>query len=1167
MTITSPKCFSHGLIGALLMALVSPVWALTPIEVAKLTASDEQTIYNDQFGRSVAVNGDTALIGALTDPDKAWFGGASYLFTRSGGVWIEQAKLISSDAADFDLFGISVALDGDTALIGASGDAYVFVSNGGEWTEQAKLTASDGAEGDTFGRPVALDRDTALVGARCDDDHGYCSGSAYIFTGSGGDWIEQAKLTASDGAASDLFGEAVALEGDTALIGALGDDDNGSASGSAYVFTRSGGEWIEQAKLTGSDGAANHWFGRSVALDGDTALVGARCDDDHGYCSGSAYIFTGSGGDWIEQAKLTASDGETLDHFGSAVALDGHNALIGAYRANEESGSAYVFTRRDGKWIEQAKLTPSDGAAGDWFGVSVTLDGDNVLIGSSHDDDNGSDSGSAYLFSISGLFTVTIDIIPGAEFNRLNPNSNGLVDVAILTEGAFDALQLDPNTARFGPGEAAAEHYTVADVESDGNQDLVLHFSVQDTLIACGDTQATLTGVLYDGTEVTGMDAITTVGCLGDTVSEAESMVLSDGYSVESNADASGGQIIRGLVSSSYPARASTIFSGVAGSYDIAVSYFDELDGQSSLAFLLNGEMLDRWIADKDPRCRDCASPNARTRRTRVVATNVQLSPGDEIVLEGMGDYFEYARFDNITLSRVDLEAFEAEDMILDYGYVVAANADASGGQIIQLLETGGYPAQASSVFTGAAGAYDIEVSYFDELDGQSRLAFLLNGAMLDEWIADEDPRCRDCASPNARTLRTRVVARGVRLSPGDEIALQGAGDYYEYARFDNITLSRVGLETLEAEDMILDDGYVVEANADASGGQLIRRLDSGGYAATASTQYTGSAGAYDIAVSYFDEYDGMSSLAFLLNGEMLDQWIADEDPACRECASPNETTLRSRVVARNVRLSTGDEITLQGTGEHYEYARFDKITFHTLEPLPQSPVVFDDGGVHNIDYTIRAEEVHLKNGTTLNILAGANLQRLVNIGSALNVYDGKIDSIVGAGYGTSVNIYAGSIGSIDIDDPPGDITVEIDGGNIGSLNTWLPYLTISGGVFGDFHSKALWGKLTISGGTFLEKVYIIDDYAGYHIAISGGDFNEGFNVRAATVTSLVFYGELELVLLSDWVDEDRDRAYAEYSIEGTLRDGSPLSTTIFCSSLWRGMEGPCPGARIAVEP
>ena len=132
-------------------------------------------------------------------------------------------------------------------------------------------------------------------------------------------------------------------------------------------------------------------------------------------------------------------------------------------------------------------------------------------------------------------------------------------------------------------------------------------------------------------------------------------------------------------------------------------------------------------------------------------------------------------------------------------------------------------PATASARFAGSAGVYHIEVGYFDESDGRSSLAFLLNGELLDQWIADEDPACRDCASPNERTLRTRVVARGIPLSLGDELALQGTGDYYEYARFDNIAVSPAGLNTLEAEDMTLDDGFVVEANAAASGGQIIR--------------------------------------------------------------------------------------------------------------------------------------------------------------------------------------------------------------------------------------------------------------------------------------------------------------------------------------------------------
>ncbi len=960
MKITSVKHLSRGLVSALLMALVSPAWALTPIEVAKLIASDGGPY--DNFGYSVAVDGDTALIGARVSGDggPAVRIGLAYVFTRTAGVWTEQAKLTASNVVSDFFFGVSasVAVEGDTALIGTCGrdtcSAYVFIRSAGVWKQQANLTASDGSRDDDFGLSVAIDGDIALIGAHYDDDNGDDSGSVYVFTRSAGIWTEQAKLTASDAAPFDNFGEGVALDGETALIGATGDDDKGSRSGSVYVFTHSAGVWKEQAKLTASDGSRDDVFGLSVALDGDTALLGVQFDDDNGISSGSAYVFTRRAGVWAQQAKITQNDAVRLAGFGKSVALDGDTALIGASDGSILTGnndSAYIFTRNAGAWTQQAKLNASDSIGDKLFGGSVALDGDTALVGSryGYDVDNDIVSGGAvYVFSVITETIVTTDIKPGSETNNINPNSNGLVAVAILTGGEFDALQLDPDTAKFGPGEATVERYTVTDVDSDGDQDLLLHFRIQEAGIACADAQATLVGELYDGTEITGTDSITTVGCQGDALIEAEFMVLSDGYAVEANADASGGQIIRRRETGGYPAQASTVFAGAAGSYDIEVAYFDELDGQSSLAFLLNGAMLDQWITDEDPRCRDCASPNARTLRTRVVARGVRLSPGDEIALQGTGDYYEYARFDNITLSRVGLETLEAEDMILDDGYVVEANADASGGQIIRRRETGGYPAQASTVFAGAAGSYDIEVAYFDELDGQSSLAFLLSGAMLDQWIADEDPRCRDCASPNARTLRTRVVARGVRLSPGDEIALQGTGDYYEYARFDNITLSRVGLETLEAEDMILDDGYVVEANADASGGQIIRRRETGGYPAQASTVFAGAAGSYDIEVAYFDELDGQSSLAFLLSGAMLDQWIADEDPRCRDCASPNARTLRTRVVARGVRLSPGDEIALQGTGEHYEYARFDKITLAPVgvTTLEAEMMTLDDGFV-----------------------------------------------------------------------------------------------------------------------------------------------------------------------------------------------------------------------------
>ncbi len=282
-------------------------------------------------------------------------------------------------------------------------------------TEVAKLLANNGAARDYFGNSVALDGDTVLIGAWGDQDNGDDSGSAYVFTRSGSSWTEQAKLTAIEGAALDLFGNSVALFGDTALIGAWGDHDNGNNdSGSAYVFTRSGSSWTELAKLTASDGAADDWFGISVALDGDTAVVGAEQGRQGVFpISGAAYVFTRSGGSWTEQAKLLASDGTFGDGFGRSVALSGDTLVIGALERwdgggyPDLNGSAYIFTGSGSSWREQAKLTASDGVEGDNFGISVALGGDTAVIGAFGDDDGGNQSGSAYVFSLGLDFSTT----------------------------------------------------------------------------------------------------------------------------------------------------------------------------------------------------------------------------------------------------------------------------------------------------------------------------------------------------------------------------------------------------------------------------------------------------------------------------------------------------------------------------------------------------------------------------------------------------------------------------------------------------------------------------------------------------------------------------------------------------------------------------------------
>jgi hypothetical protein len=409
-------------IASVMLIVAMPTWSVSLIEVAKIFAADGGE--GDQFGYSVAVSGDTALIGVRFDDDDAngLESGSAYVFTRSGTTWSQQARLTASDGSDRDWFGVRVAIEGDTAVVPAdaddsdvngvdSGSVYVFTRSGTTWTQQAKLTASDGAAVDLFGYSVALSGDTVLIGARFDDDdgNGVDSGSVYVFTRYGTSWTQQAKLTAVDGEAGDEFGYSVALSGDTAVITANADDSDvgGVDSGSAYVFTRSGTDWSQQAKLTAADGAAGDLFGVRVALAGNTALIGARLDDDdvNGVDSGSAYVFTRSGDSWNQQAKLTAADGGAGDWFGYTVALADDTALIGAGNhdgANGvDSGSAFVFTRSGTAWTQKTTLIAADGKPGDQFGGKVAISGDTAVVGARLVDDvvRGVDSGSVYIFT------------------------------------------------------------------------------------------------------------------------------------------------------------------------------------------------------------------------------------------------------------------------------------------------------------------------------------------------------------------------------------------------------------------------------------------------------------------------------------------------------------------------------------------------------------------------------------------------------------------------------------------------------------------------------------------------------------------------------------------------------------------------------------------------
>jgi len=257
---------------------------------------------------------------------------------------------------------------------------------------ETKHLAPDGAAQDRFGNAVSIDGDVLVVGAYGDDDHGDWSGSVYVYRS---DTME-AKLTASDGAASDSFGYSVTISGDVVVVGATGNDDNGDASGSAYVFRYDGSEWIEEVNLLASDGADGDVFGGSVSVDGDAIAVGASGDD-------SVYVFRYDGSTWIEEAKLQASDGYWADSFASAVAISGDAVVVGAPGDNSDTGSAYVYRYDGSGWVEEDKLTAIDGDSSDRFGKSVSIDGDAVVIGAHHDEANGYKAGSAYVFRYNGF--------------------------------------------------------------------------------------------------------------------------------------------------------------------------------------------------------------------------------------------------------------------------------------------------------------------------------------------------------------------------------------------------------------------------------------------------------------------------------------------------------------------------------------------------------------------------------------------------------------------------------------------------------------------------------------------------------------------------------------------------------------------------------------------
>ncbi|MEM7203039.1 MAG: hypothetical protein AAF628_22455 [Planctomycetota bacterium] len=408
------------------------------LEVAKLQAGDQGIA--DRFGLAVALDGDRVLVGSpFDDTDGAPDAGSAYVFERDpGGAWIQVAKLQAIDPVGNDQFGDAVALSGDRAMIGAhlkdtaggsdAGLVYVFERDaGGVWRQVSTIVPTDGMPADLFGSSVALAGDRAVISAPLDDtSRGSNAGSAYVFERDGtGFWREDRKLEANDGAGTDQFGVAVALSGERVLIGA---HFHGAltVAGAAYVFERdSRGSWWQLAKIVQDEPRAFDEFGSAVALDGDDAFIGAPSANQLAVDAGAATVAT------LRGVTLRASDAATNDQLGSAAAIRGNHALLGApgvaVAGKARAGAAYVWERDgSGAWLETAKLNAMDTGIGDEFGRAVATDGGLALVGSPLDDvDEGADAGSAYVFvrDTSGTWSQQRKLQPsvpaeGDEFGR-----------------------------------------------------------------------------------------------------------------------------------------------------------------------------------------------------------------------------------------------------------------------------------------------------------------------------------------------------------------------------------------------------------------------------------------------------------------------------------------------------------------------------------------------------------------------------------------------------------------------------------------------------------------------------------------------------------------------------------------------------------------------------
>jgi len=385
----------------------------------KVTASNGMP--HDAFGQAIAISGSTALIGAV---DVNNWEGAIYVFSQDAGVWTEGQEFMADDGVPGDqaTFGTAIMIDGTTAVIGAlgatvnghanQGAAYVFTESGGVWSQVAKIVADDGDANNYFGQTAAISGPNIVVGAYGASVGGnVLQGAAYVFTNVGGTWTFAHKLVADDGVGGEFFGHAVAMSGTRALVGAPYTSVDGTpARGAVYVYDGSTSDWTQTGKVVANAGNAGDGFGYSLAASATTMVVGAGAVNAG---QGAAYVFDDDHGSWTQNIELFADDGAAGEDFGYAVAVLDGTIIVGADRAtvngNSQQGAAYIFAASNGSWAQTQKLTASDGAANEFYGAFVGLSDQSALVGVPYATvDGNAVQGAAYFYARDDVANDTI---------------------------------------------------------------------------------------------------------------------------------------------------------------------------------------------------------------------------------------------------------------------------------------------------------------------------------------------------------------------------------------------------------------------------------------------------------------------------------------------------------------------------------------------------------------------------------------------------------------------------------------------------------------------------------------------------------------------------------------------------------------------------------------